>query len=100
MSVILYEPSEGRFLRNETDEKLGSFRDAFSTDLDAATYAKVRKIIEEHLMLRDSVELSTLVRECGVSRKAAVRVFRLLELSGSFCAAEIEGTGKVLLRRG
>lgn len=99
VSVVMYQHTEGRFLRNETDEKLGSFRDAFSTDLDAATYAKARKIIDEHLLLRDSIELSTLVRECGVSRKAAARVFRILELSGSLCAAEIEGTGKVLLRR-
>jgi hypothetical protein len=99
VSVVAFEEETGRSLLDELDEKLWQFKEVFSSDLDGATLAEARKFIEEYLMLKDSIGLDALVSELGISQKAADRVFRILESTGPFTVATIQGMGQFLSKK-
>lgn len=92
LSVILYEAAEGRFPFDPLDENLRRLRDAFSSDLDEATFQAACDFAREHLMLNESLDLETLVRQLGVGRRVAERIFRLLAASDQFCVVERDET--------
>lgn len=99
VSVVLYDAAEGRFLFDPLDEKLRRLRDAFSSDLDQATFQAACDFAREHLMLNESLGLEMLVRQLGVGRQVAERIFRLLAASDQFRIVEIDDACKVLARR-
>ena len=98
MSVVLFEEESNRFLLNELDEKVWPIKDFFSSDLDEATMSTARKFIEDYLMLNDAVGLDVLAKELGIGQKAATRVFQVLECSGHFDVATIQGMGQFLFK--
>ncbi len=99
VSVVMFEEESGRFLLDELDEKLWQFKSTFSSDLDEATMAKAQKYIAEHLMLKDSIGLDTLVSELGISQKAADRVFRILESTALYTVTTIPEMGQFLSKK-
>ena len=90
VSVVLYDAVENRFVFDALDEKLRRLRDAFSADLDQATFQAACDFAREHLMLNESLGLDTLVRQLGVGRRVAERIFRLLAASDQFSVVEID----------
>ena len=96
VSVVLFEQGAGRFLFNPTDEKLLSLQEAFSMDLDEATFAKARQFVEDYFVVHNSLSLDTLVHELGLSRKAGIRVFKLLAAGGKYGVETLEEVGMVL----
>jgi len=92
LSVVLYEAAEGRFLFDPLDENLRRLREAFSLDLDEATFQAACDFAHEHLMLNESLDLETLVRQLGVGRRVAERIFQLLAASDQFCVVERDET--------
>jgi len=100
VSVVLYDAAEGRFLINSLDEKLRGLQDAFSSDLDEATFEAARQFARAHLIMNDSLGMDTLMHELSMGRRAAERVFRLLATSDDFCVVELDDACKVLAKRG
>lgn len=92
VSVVLYDAAEGRFLFDPLDERLRRLRDAFSADLDQATFQAACDFAREHLMLNESLGLETLVRQLGLGRRVAERIFRLLAASDQFSVVEMDET--------
>lgn len=98
VSVILFDQSGNRFLMDRTDDRLAPYRDVFAADLDEAGFVRVRQFVAEHLLRQDALEPGELVRELGLSRKAADRVFRLLAASSEYRVELVAAVGPVLTR--
>jgi hypothetical protein len=96
VSVVLFEQGSSQFLMDETDEKLLPMKEAFSAEMHEATFAKARQFVEEYFELHNSLALETLLRELGISRKAGVRVFKVLSATGAYGLESLEEVGMVL----
>jgi len=96
LSVVLLLSDTAEFLYGETDERLAPFREAFSSDVDAAILQAARDFLEDYFQLDDSLSLQTLVGELGISRRAAIQVFRLLAAEGQYVLDLLDDLGMVL----
>ena len=96
VSVVLFDNESASFLLNETDEKLVPLRDTFSEDMDQATLDRARDFLAEYFQLHGSISLEHLVNELGISRKGAIRAFRLLSSMGVYSLETVDDAGMVL----
>ncbi|MFW6171170.1 MAG: hypothetical protein ACODAD_11820 [Planctomycetota bacterium] len=98
-SVVLFDAASTRFLMDEKDEKLLSLRDAFEAGMDEDTFDRVRRFIKDYFQLHNSLSMETLVQELGISRKAAVRAFKVLSATGAYDLNVLDEVGMVLIRQ-
>jgi predicted Ser/Thr protein kinase len=96
LSVALFDHGEGRFLWAGADEKLASFQEAFSTDLDEATLGKVQRFLQDYFALNDSISLDALIGQLGISRRAGVRAMKWLAFTGRYGIQTLDEVGMVL----
>ena len=96
VSVVLFEDDSAQFLFDEVDERLFLFKEAFSTDLDGATLEKARAFVDDYLEVHNSLSLEAVVSQLGISRKAGVRVFKILEAEDRCDLNVLEDVGMVL----
>ena len=98
VSVVLYDQDQGAFLASEGDERLATYREAFSLVLDA-DFEKAREFIREFIKDHDVVWLDVFLKEMDMPREIGVRVFRALGASKEFRLVEPDD-GDMILGRG
>ncbi len=93
VSVVPFEELSGRFLLDETDERVSAFKEAFSMDLDGPTLERARRFLDRYFELNNSISLETLVEELAIGRKAGIQIVRLLVVEGRFALDVLEDQG-------
>jgi len=96
VSVVLYEDEPEGFGMDGLDEKLWPWRDVFDAELDEPTLARVRKHVEECLMVNNAIGLDALANELNISRRAAEKAFQVLASTGRFSVATVKDLGQFL----
>ena len=98
-SVVLFEQDSARFLFDPIDERLAPLKEAFAVDLDEASLEKARRFVDEHFEVHNSLSLEAMVSDLGISRKAGIRLFKVLAGEGGFDIHMLDEVGMVLSRK-
>ena len=98
VSAILFDNDSGRFLTPHNDEKLSSFRNAFSADDDSTLLDWARLFLRDYLDDNQSITHETLAQKLGINRATGIRAMKLLAESGNYNLEFVDGVGWVMSR--
>lgn len=95
-SAILFDSDTGRFLAPHNDEKLSSFRNAFSANDDSTLLDWARLFLRDYLDDNESISHETLSEKLGINRATGIRAMKLLAESGYYNLEFVDGVGWVM----